>query len=30
VGRLRQPAVVVGLLVTTYIAVFGTLTWAQH
>jgi uncharacterized membrane protein len=30
VARLRQPAVVVGLLVATYIAIFGTLTWAQH
>jgi uncharacterized membrane protein len=30
VARLRQPAVVVGLLVASYIAVFGTLTWAQH
>src|SRR4029453_9114074 len=30
VARLRQPAVVVGLLVATYIAVFGRLTWAQH
>ena len=28
--RLRRPSVVVGLLVATYIGVFGRLTWAQH
>ncbi|HET7518869.1 MAG TPA: DUF2079 domain-containing protein [Actinomycetes bacterium] len=29
-ARVHQPAVALGLLVATYIAVFGTLTWAQH
>ena len=28
--RLRRPSVAAGLLVATYIGVFGRLTWAQH
>ena len=28
--RLRRPSVAAGLLIATYIGVFGRLTWAQH